>query len=183
MPAPLTFGETRVKVAIIGSRGPSADQEETAAYLASTLSKAGYVIATGGARGIDEAAMAATEPGMLEVYLPWESYGAEIIPAHARKIVYYPRDHPEWHNSVKIYHPAANRLCRADSFLMARNYGIIAGAKLVIALPWRTSRLGGTGHGIRIAEGLGIPLIVDLGQELFSTQESVLNSALQILAA
>ena len=41
---------------------------------------------------------------------------------------------------------------------MARNYGVVEGCALVVALPLVKDN-GGTGQGIRIARALNIPLI------------------------
>jgi len=126
--------------------------------LAGELSRQGHTIATGGAKGVDHAAMHTTEPGRLEVYLPWENFNHEIIPKHARRIVYNVFEHPLWAESVAKYHPTPGNLSSVIQKLHARNYGVVEGCALVIALP-TAENSGGTGQGIRIARELKIPLI------------------------
>ena len=172
-----------MKVAIIGTREPTEDQLINARTLASTLSVEGYTVATGAAYGVDHAAMqGATGPGVLEVYLPWPSYNKELVPAHAKRIVYDDLKFPSWADSVQKYHPAPSRLTGAARKLMARNYGIVEGCALVIALPQKEGT-GGTGQGIRIARALGTPLIQQAANVgLFdSSEEALVNLALDVL--
>ena len=148
------------KIAIIGTREPDANQAQAAADLARELSKLGYFIATGGADGIDNVAMSNTRKGKLLVYLPWHGYNAESVyrckPARVRV---FDRDTDiAWAGSVRTYHPRGNSLTRGPFALHARNFGIVENSALVIAFPGYEP--GGTGQGMRIAEGLGIPLLV-----------------------
>lgn len=147
-------------VAIIGTREPDEAQIEAARHLAFILSSIKRMkICTGGAYGIDNVAMVSTSANLLEVYLPWDSYNREIIPPHARRIVYNPTTHSDWAASVAKYHPANHFLSRGAIALHARNFGIVAGRDLVIAFP-NANGGGGTGQGIRIAQGLGIPVLI-----------------------
>lgn len=146
-------------VAIIGTRAPDIEQAVLARALANSLSRDYKVmISTGGALGIDHEAMESTEPGRLLVYLPWIPYNVNVIPHHARTIVYNPKIHSKWTESVSLYHPSPERLSKGAINLMARNYGIVEHANLVVAFPNETGE-GGTGQGIRIAKALGIPVI------------------------
>ena len=146
-------------VAIIGTRDPDANQDSTAHKLATYLSEQlCCTIKTGGAYGIDQAAMEGTAPGKLTVCLPWASYNSAIVPAHAIHLVYDKEIHTVWKDSVFQYHPAPLRLSGGAVALHARNYGIIEGCDLVVAMPNETGG-GGTGQGIRVAKGLGIPVI------------------------
>lgn len=164
------------RVAIIGTREPDPDQHRLARDLAALLS-AGYgcTVATGGALGIDQAAMEGAEPGCLVVYLPWPSYNRAIIPPHARCIVADVRIHAAWFESVNVYHPAPARLSRGARALHARNYGIVHSSDLVLAFPNETGG-GGTGQGIRLAQGMGIPVIpVNRGQAPQETTQLAQN--------
>lgn len=79
--------------------------------------------------------------------------------------VYDPRPHRAWTGSVRTYHPAPERLTRGMFALHARNFGIVANAVAVIAAAKDSAQGGGTGQGIRIARGLGIPVIDLWGSE------------------
>lgn len=123
----------------------------------------GHHVTTGGAEGIDEAAMfgSAVEPKRLHVYLPWAKYNREKIPSGANIYVYSKKDHPLWDQSVDLYHPNPANLKQGARALHARNYGIVCHGKPVdgvIAVPTDLNSLCGTGQAIRIAEDLRIPL-------------------------
>jgi hypothetical protein len=153
-------GATRIPtIGIVGTRDPDGNQYLLARYSAEILSSVyECMITTGGADGIDLAAMVGTAPGHLTVYLPWDSYKWETIPAHARRVVANPHIHAKWFESVDQFHPAPARLGRGVRALHARNYGIVEHDDLVLAFPNNTGG-GGTGQAIRIAKALGIPLI------------------------
>jgi predicted Rossmann-fold nucleotide-binding protein len=147
-----------LKIAIIGTRNPDAAQIALASAASAELSAAGHTIVTGGATGIDHAVMWNCAHGLLNVCLPWEAYNNAIIPEHAHISVYSERRHPVWHESVAKYHPNPTALTRGAFALHARNYGIVEGAHVVLAMPGKAD--GGTGQGMRIAKGLGITLLV-----------------------
>lgn len=145
-----------MKVAIIGTRNPDGAQQQAAAWVSETFSKAGHDVSTGAADGIDTVAMTHCVRGRLQLFLPWASYGARV--SGAQITVYSPGVHQAWTDSVRRYHPNPDALTRGAFALHARNYGIVEGCGLVIAFPGEKD--GGTGQGIRIALALGIPLIV-----------------------
>jgi hypothetical protein len=161
-------------VGIVGTRDPDDNQAMLARHSADTLSsvyKCG--ITTGGADGIDLAAMLGTAPGHLTVYLPWESYKWDTIPAHAKRVVAHPQLHATWFESVDLYHPAPERIGRGVRALHARNYGIVEHDDLLLAFPNHTGG-GGTGQTIRIAKALGIPVIqVNRGSAPISKEEFI----------
>lgn len=145
-------------VAIVGTRQPSSEQYEAATKAASALSSVhGVRIATGGAYGIDQAAMDATEPGMLDVYLPWWMYNRHIIPAYANITVANESKHVEWFESVEEFHPNPKALSRGARALHARNFGIVQNARVVLAFP-NSSGEGGTGQSIRLARARQVPV-------------------------
>lgn len=146
-------------VAIIGTRDPDHDQLKAAELISFKLSRHfDCTIHTGGAIGIDFAAMVACKKGMLRVYAPWEGFHMDLIPRHATVEVYNPSVHATWTRSVAM-HPAPQKLPDYARKLHARNYGIVHGRDLVVAFPQRNGG-GGTAQGIRLAEAMGIPLIV-----------------------
>jgi hypothetical protein len=145
--------------AIIGSRTPDKAQEEVAYHLAWAITViGGHTLRTGAAYGIDQKAMEGARPNHLEVFLPWSSYNRSIIPAGASVVVYTPSIHRDWTASVASYHPNISALTHAAIALHARNFGIIHGCHGVVALP-REDGGGGTAQGVRIANGLNIPVI------------------------
>lgn len=163
-----TFGDPaerpRKIFAIIGTREPDENQAECAKHLAFVFAVLGrHTVRTGGAYGIDQRAIEGTRGTNLQVYLPWESYNRDIVPDRARIIVYDPKRHTSWTNSVHSYHPAWDRLSRGAFALHARNYGIICGeceerVTAVVAFPDESGG-GGTGQGLRIARALKVPII------------------------
>jgi hypothetical protein len=145
-------------VAVIGTRTPTTHQISLAKTVARELSKKGLYIKTGGAEGIGKVAMDNTVPGKLRVYLPWYSYNRNVIPPHAIKCTFSATDNRDWLESVSKYHPNPAALRDGGVLLHARNYGVVKGTRLVVAFP-QMGGGGGTGQGIRIANGLGIQVI------------------------
>lgn len=150
--------------AIIGTRNPTEKQFERVRKLSRFLVKRGHHIRTGGAKGVDEAAMvgaASVDASKLHVFLPWDGYNKEIIPEGANLYLYEEDSCPNWHASVDRYHPNAKNLTRGPRALHARNYGIVMfpdPVEAVIALPKSVADEGGTGQGMRIALGENVPL-------------------------
>jgi len=69
-----------------------------------------------------------------------------------------------WTESVQRYHPAPDRLKEDGIQMHARNYGIVARAISVVALPNYQKNGGGTAQGLRVATAMGIKLF-DLQDE------------------
>ena len=65
--------------------------------------------------------------------------------------------HADWTQSVYDHHPAGKYLKAGVFCLHARNYGIVAPAQAVIALP-RPPEEGGTAQGMRVGRALGLPV-------------------------
>lgn len=148
-----------IKVAVIGSREPTAEQKRLARILIQHVLDKGAIVNTGGADGIDNLAMTMAQD-KCQVYLPWWSYNQEKIPASAKKVVYSPVTHNKWNKSVNKFHPNPHILTRGSRALHARNFGIIEAADLVIAFPSLKPGGGGTGQGIRIAQYLKKPITI-----------------------
>jgi len=157
-------------IAFIGTRAfasiprPLRDLYLAAATYAGTC---GATLVTGAAAGADQAAAeAALRAGeRVKLVLPWPTYEVawartveEAYGDRVEVVTYHRERDVEWTRSVFAYHPAANGLSRGSLMLHARNYGIVAGAKAVIAIPSSASerKPGGTWQGIRIARALGI---------------------------
>ncbi|AWD92998.1 DprA-like protein [Bacillus phage vB_BceM-HSE3] len=150
---------------IIGTRNPSQSQFELAKNLSYYLISHGFLVSTGGAKGIDEAAMEgallAGAPERCTVYLPWKSYNEELVRDKGFQLeILNPdgvKEHYEWLKSVDKYHPNPTKLRKGGKLLHARNFGIIKDTTKVYACP--SPKGGGTAQGMRIAKDAGIPLI------------------------
>jgi hypothetical protein len=129
----------------------------------------GHTLRTGNATGVDQAfARGANQidPTLVELYLPWRSYNRDaVVPGN---VVHVLDDYPRQVVDDLVYeasgfHPAWNKLKQGGRKLMARNGTIIRGknaplVELVLAMPSHVLG-GGTGQGMRLAEGLGIEVI------------------------
>lgn len=152
-------------VAIIGSRRINEQQFNYLVKVAEAFARRGWIVKTGCADGADYASMIGcrnVDPTLLTLYLPWKSYNSQYQTVNEHKLVYDERDQTfiHWKDSISKYHPAPERLSRGAKSLMARNYGIVSGADLVVAFPMSAIDTGGTGQGMRIADDLNIPLYV-----------------------
>lgn len=145
-------------VAVIGTRNPTTKQEHLCKLWVQTLLGKGFGIVTGGCKGIDQIAMNEAnkiDPRKVFVILPWYSYERQAIHKHNKVLVYNPRKHKGWYDSVFKYHPNASNLGPGGIKLHARNYGIVVNSVAVLAFPSSKPGGGGTGQGIRIAKALG----------------------------
>lgn len=150
-----------MRVAIIGTRQPTADMAGLCRKVSIAFRDIGWELVTGNAKGIDSIARDAwneTCPERVTLVLPWPEYNRDKIHP-ANKIVVFDNQ-MDWLLSVKLYHPAYAQLSEAEIKLHARNYGIIFHADVVIAFPNDGKESGGTGQGIRVARALGKKLFV-----------------------
>lgn len=141
--------------------------------------KHGYTTITGAADGADEDAAEETLRLGGEVFLvlprwnykwEWRAAMCEQYPGKLGGCYYHGRHGQEvWTESVDLYHPNPGALNDAGRAMHARNYGIVAPAVAVVAIP-EPPESGGTGQGIRIARALGKKLFnlsVEEGQQAF----------------
>lgn len=151
-------------IAVIGTRELPEEAWCTVTNFVTLLCSYGYSIRTGAAPGTDNAAMFAADAGQIVLCLPRPKFEEdeiarlERIKGPVEKIVYQPMIHTDWTESVQRYHPAAGRLTRGSIALHARNCGIVAPSRVTVAFPEKVGS-GGTGQGIRVARGLGVPVI------------------------
>ncbi len=166
----------------IGSRATPRDVLTGMADVAQVLGHAGFALSTGGAHGADRAfeAGALRTDAPVTVHTPWPGYNgyrpgrdpeSDIDVVHpspgdavrGRSFLHLARKH----------HPAWDRCRRGARALFLRNVSILAGAldddgtvlpvRAVIA--WNPSgrahgrEAGGTGHTLRVAAELGIPVV------------------------
>jgi len=144
-------------VAVIGSQKPTAIQESICREFVSDLVNRGFGIKTGCCKGIDQIAMDEANkinPNVVFVVLPWGSYERQAIKKGNKVEIYNPKIHTEWTESVYRYHPYATTLKQGTFKLQARNYGIVHDVVAALAFPSNKPNYGGTGQGMRIAQGL-----------------------------
>lgn len=159
------------RVAFIGTRSFHAlpvSVQRLFIQAAEVLAARRLTIVTGAAFGADQVAAdaALSLGGSVHLVLPWRSYEhkwVRSVQAHHRDRVtleiYDPTLNRAWAESVRVYHPAPARLSRGAFALHARNFGIVATAVAVIAAAKDAAQHGGTGQGVRVARGLGIPVL------------------------
>ena len=145
----------------IGSRTTPPDVLEIMSRTATILSQNGYVLRSGGASGADTA----FEKGSTssEVYLPWTKFNgncSHLIVTDAAIAM------------AAEYHPLWDRLPRTVRMLMGRNCHQILGMNLNAPVKFvlcytpdgcessrnRTSKTGGTGLAISVADAHKIPI-------------------------
>jgi hypothetical protein len=143
--------------------------EELGEYIASK----DFRVRTGNAQGSDQAfARGANrvDPGRTWLYLPWGGYeapaiveGNHVVDVSLIENVSYRKEH--FTKLASDNHPAWPNLTQGVRKLMVRNACIVWGSNLVLAhLNHAKKGGGGTGHGWRIAESLGIERI-DLSEQ------------------
>lgn len=152
-------------VAFIGTREPTDHQMSEILKRLQELDPKQHAIISGCAYGVDCYALThAHSMGFQTIgILPWATYNKDVhsVCTHIKTIDEFNEGpHKAAYNSVFRYHPAPDNLSQGVLKLHARNYGIVAWAVKVIAAPSKKPGGGGTGQGMRIAEGLNIPLEV-----------------------
>jgi len=162
----------------IGSRSLSAAQKKFCWRVGRWLADLGWTLRTGAAQGADQAFAegALSVGGSVILCLPWNSYESHwvdqcLVQSCASARVLSNHDHGH-HASVDTYHPAPEKLSGAVRKLHARNSLIITPCTFVLAFPG--INLGGTGQGIRIAEGDGIEVIrLDIPEQRKRVEDKV----------
>lgn len=160
----------------IGSRSLSTAQKKFCFRLGRWLADLGWTLQTGAAKGADQAFAegALSVGGTVHLCLPWDSYeegwvNRAMVQSCCGLTVLRNSDHKH-HASVDFYHPAPENLSGAVRKLHARNSLIITGCKFVLAYPGE--QLGGTGQGIRIAEGSGIKVFrLDISEQRWKIED------------
>lgn len=143
----------------IGSRETPNDICAMMTLISRNLAKTGWKLRSGHALGADQAFEKGT--ALKEVYLPWDGYNGAYADGHTHGVI-HPTD--EIRSIAAHYHPAWGRLTEPVRLLMCRNVTIILGEHLVepslMVICWTPNGqwIGGTSHGLRIAEAYGIPI-------------------------
>lgn len=160
------------KIAGIGSRELSAHELATCEKLGGWIVLCGHQLHSGNAPGADQAFARYANtmfPERVHLHRPWMKHENQAI--HPKNVVWNLDELPleqqvSFTKTAEKYHPAWRALTRGARRLMARNTSIITPppdyqpVDLVLAFPQR-AKLGGTGQGMRVAQGLGVR-VVDL---------------------
>lgn len=149
-----------MNIGCIGSRTLSETQLSICHKLGRFIAEIGGKVHSGNAPGADQAFAAganSVDPELVHLHLPWPNFNQEAIVQG--NIIHLP--HPQSHYEVTAaqYHPRWQYLRQGAKKLHTRNVSIIVHPTpkdLVLAWPSDKPGGGGTGQGIRIAEGLGI---------------------------
>lgn len=151
-----------MNIAIIGTREPSPEQVQAVKDIISKLNKDDVVI-SGCAFGIDAIALkTAYGYGLKTIgHIPFDGYNFHIQ-SYCDEVYVYNKSCLDADTAVYKHHPNPGALSQVAFKLMARNYMIVCNADIVYAFPKkdRFGGFGGTGHGIKIANDLGIKCIV-----------------------
>lgn len=152
----------------IGSRETPEHIQKIMSHCASYLGTKDWTLRSGAADGADQAFEIGADRvnGLKEIYLPWRNYNHSISPIHP---VMYPfsdeeklfaeKFHPAWHKcspSARLMHQRNGRIMVGLEAL----HGLeVKAVSFVICWTPEGKITGGTGHALRIAETLGIPVI------------------------
>ena len=153
-------------IACIGSRDISYAHEKICEKIGAWIVGNGGYLHTGNACGADQAfARGANKvsPDRVNLYLPWASYEQQAIHQENTVLVFDKLSggsRAYYEGNAEKYHPAWSKCSSAAKKFHARNGMIIlhVGVDLVIAWPGY-DKVGGTGQGMRVAKGGGIPII------------------------
>lgn len=142
----------------VGARATPPEILHVMEYAARHLAASGWTLRSGHAPG-DDQAFERGAGAAAEVYLPWPSFEAEVVP----KGVVQARPAPEAYALAAEHHPGWARLGSGARALHARNVHQVLGANLGCpaafvfcwtadgSLDGRGSAAGGTGQALRLA--------------------------------
>ena len=174
----------------IGSRETPDNILELFTYIASKLTKANYILRTGGSSGADNSFEIGCNlinntinNNKKEIYLPWKYFN------NNKSEIYIPENYKFDDYKAQIaekFHPAFNNLNEFGKRLMCRNSQIILGkycdlkykSDFVIAYCKRDSKgklIGGTSQGLRIAEYYKIPIFNITDEKYCNNHELFIN--------
>jgi len=132
----------------------------------------GFVIASGNAPGSDQLyalGASSVRPENVELYLPWHSFEKQVV-VEGNKVWVAAQAQERHIELAEAAAPAWGYMRDSVRQLMVRNAMIVyrwaEPVSLVLAYPDYTKRgWSGTGHGMRVAASLGIPIwLVDRGE-------------------
>lgn len=154
-----------MRIACIGSRDLNPEALGICRTLGQWIVKCGHHIYTGNALGADQAFAAGgntADPRLVHLMLPWDSYERDKIVSgnqvlSADKLGSQSRAYYE--GLARKYHPRYDSLSQGSQKLHLRNGMILIPdhpVDLVLAWPRDGANQGGTGQGLRLAQGEGI---------------------------
>lgn len=156
-------------VACVGSRDLGAEELRQCEDLGSQLASRGIVVVSGGALGADQAWTRGAHgaDGEVVVYVPWENYEREAVPASARRVVVDELTHPQAFAEAEATLPYWGNAGQGPRKLFARNAAMFAPSSLIIAWPSKKITVtdgvvrssGGTAFAFRYALQYGVPLL------------------------
>lgn len=144
-------------ISIIGHRDSPPEILETIGKIAEFFAKKGWILRTGGAEGVDEAALEGFQRianSKVELYLPWQGYNDH------RGLLWTQEN---WNEAAK-HHPKWDTLKGTVKQLHARNMSIILGldnktlSDLIVAYTRNGEEVGGTATGLRCGKAHDIPI-------------------------
>jgi hypothetical protein len=160
---------TNLIYAGVGSRQTPSTIQESMTLMGFQMSQSGWHLRSGYAEGADKAfGLGAAQQSELSdqdrwvMYLPWRGFNGAPKDGDPRFQVCFPTQ--DLTRVAKECHPAWDRLNRPAQLLMIRNVAIVAGiglgepANLLIGWTPNARRGGGTGHAMRVAEMIGVPV-------------------------
>lgn len=166
----------------IGSRQTPSAILARMVQIATWLEEDGYTLRSGGARGADQA-FAAGVSGRASIYVPWPGFEGsnsqlylgnppltgELL-KQANTIAM--QNHPRW----SVLRDPIKRLMVRTVFQIIGTGGPAYYSKFVICWTPLGKDDGGTGQAVRIAQGLGIPVInlAHFADDAFDTKEKLL---------
>lgn len=120
----------------------------------------GFELSSGNADGSDYAFASGASvlfPERVFLYLPWTNHNNKHLISGNN---FSSMIKEEWVDVAATHHPKWNTLSEAERKFMIRNVGIVYKSKLVIAYPnLNKLGMGGTGHAMRVARTLKIPVL------------------------
>lgn len=145
------------KIACIGSREVNGDQLRAMKDIGQYIAEQGWTVASGNCEKSDQAYAEGANrvnPGLVQLYLPWATYERQAIVTGNQ--IYL--NHSGLDETLaEKHHPNWGNLSYGVKKLMTRNVAIVRDSKAVIAyLNHGKKGGGGTGHGWRVAQDLGI---------------------------
>lgn len=148
----------KFRVAGIGSREISHDEEQLLFSLGEYIGKRNWTLSSGNALGSDEwfaRGVNRISPRNVVLYLPWPSYNEELL--HFDNWV-TSEIKPEWLEEAKKHHGRWEALKQGGQKMMGRNIGIAYKANVCLALLNHSKvGCGGSGQAWRYCASLGVP--------------------------
>lgn len=152
-----------MKVACIGSRELSTTQLQVCEVIGRFIANLGGEVHSGNADGADGAfarGANSVDPNLVHLHLPWPNFNREAI--RKGNHVHLPLAQSHFEATAAKYHPRWDNLSQGAKKLHTRNVSIVVHPSIKdLVLAWPSNRVGGggTGQGMRIAEGKGVDLV------------------------